>query len=61
VPEVLNKNGHKITLRAEIQDRWEEHFQKKLNLTVNPDPEVLQKFSAQIKEEPPLMLEVKTA
>ena len=52
--ELLDKNGHKITSRAEIRDRWKEHFQEKLNHSVNPDPEALQIFSAQLTEEQPL-------
>ena len=49
----LLENGCKITTRAGIQDRWKEYFQENLNLPLNTDPEVLQKFTAQIKEEPP--------
>ena len=51
--DLLDKNGHKITTCAGIRDRWKEHFQEKLNLTVNPDPEVLRKFPAHRDEEPP--------
>ena len=36
--DLLDKNGQKIISRAEIQDRWIEHFQEKLILNVNPDP-----------------------
>ena len=62
--DLLDKNGRKITTGTGIRDRWKEHFQEKLILTVNPDPEVLQKYPAEIIEElpvPSLSSEVETA
>ncbi|KAK2713277.1 hypothetical protein QYM36_009223 [Artemia franciscana] len=43
-PTLLDKNGLQITDSEARRKRWKDHFRKKLNPTITPDPKILLSF-----------------